>query len=171
MELKKYIRDVPDFPKKGIVFKDITTLLKEPKAFKTAIDMLYEKFKNRGIKKVVAVESRGFIFGAALAYKLNAGIVPVRKKGKLPYKTAYINYELEYGVDTLEVHVDGIESGEKVLVVDDVLATGGTANAVCELVEKLKGVVAGCVFLIELKFLKGREKLKKYKVYSLITYS
>ncbi len=167
-ELKAYIRDVPGFPKEGITFKDITTLLKEPKAFRKAVDALAEKFTGKGIDAVVCVEARGFIFGAAVAYKLNSGVVPVRKKGKLPYKTFAVTYDLEYGKDTLEIHQDAFPKGAKVLIVDDLLATGGTTRAVVDLVEKLGGKVAGLVFLIELTALKGREKLKGYPISSLI---
>lgn len=168
--LKKYIRDVPDFPKKGIIFKDITTLIKEKKVFKKVIDILTKKYKNKKIEKITSMESRGFILAAPLAYKLNAGFVPVRKKGKLPYETISVEYSLEYGKDVLEMHKDGIKRGENVLVVDDVLATGGTAKAVIELVEKLGGKVVGVAFLIELTYLKGIEKLKGYDVYSIIKY-
>ncbi|MCM8800060.1 MAG: adenine phosphoribosyltransferase [Candidatus Omnitrophica bacterium] len=170
MELKRYIRNIPDFPKKGILFRDITTLLKEKKAFKRAIDLLVKKFKNKRIDYVVAVESRGFILGGVVAYKLKAGFVPVRKKGKLPYKTISSTYELEYGTDTLEIHQDAIRPKSKVLILDDLLATGGTTKAVIELIEKLKGEIVGICFLIELTDLKGREKLKDYPVYSLIKF-
>jgi len=169
-ELAKYIRDIPDFPKKGIIFKDITTLLKDKEAFKRALDALYKRYKDKDISKVVAIESRGFIFGGALAYKLGCGFVPVRKKGKLPSQTHAISYDLEYGTDTLEIHTDAIETGEKVLLVDDLLATGGTASAVCRLIEKMGGDITEAAFLIELVFLHGREKLKDHKVFSMITY-
>ncbi len=169
-ELKKFIRDVPDFPKKGIIFKDITTLLKDKTAYRKCIDLLAENYKNKKIDKIVSMESRGFILGAVVAYKLGAGFVPVRKKGKLPAKTVRVEYQLEYGTDILEIHEDAIFPGEKILVVDDVLATGGTANAVVQLVEKLKGKVVGVAVLIELSFLNPREKLKNYEVFSLIKY-
>jgi len=168
--LKKVIRDVPDFPKKGIVFKDITPLLNNNKAFKQTVDKLSSHFKNKKIHRVVSKESRGFIFGSAVAYKLNCGFVPVRKKGKLPYETISITYNLEYGQDTLEIHKDAIRQGENVLIVDDVLATGGTAKSVAEIVEKLGGKIVGLAFIIELSFLKPRQKLKGYKIYSLIKY-
>jgi adenine phosphoribosyltransferase len=168
--LKKYIRDVPDFPKKGIIFKDITTLLKEKDAFGEAIDILYKRYKDEGIDKLVAIESRGFIFGGALAYKLGAGFVPVRKKGKLPSKTHSVSYDLEYGTDTLEIHADAIKPGDKVLLLDDLLATGGTARAVTQLIEKLGGKIAEIAFLIELTFLNGRDKLKGRKVFTMIKY-
>ncbi len=169
-ELKKYIRDVPDFPKKGVIFKDITTLLKEGEVFKKTIDSLAEQFKKKKIDKIVSMESRGFIFGGALAYKLGCGFIPVRKKGKLPWNRISVTYELEYGTDTLEIHQDAINKQENILIVDDVLATGGTAKGVAELIEKIGGKVVACVFLIELTFLKGRDKLKDYGIYSLLKY-
>ena len=169
-DLKKYIRDVPDFPKQGIIFKDITPLLGDQDAFKKAIDLLAVKFRKKNIEKVVAVESRGFIFGAALAYRLKAGFVPIRKKGKLPYRTKGISYELEYGTDTLEVHEDAIQPNARVLVVDDLLATGGTVKAVAELLKSLQANILGAVFLVELRFLKGKDKLKDLPVYSVIKY-
>lgn len=169
-DLKKCIRNIPDFPKPGILFRDITTLLNNKLAFKTAINKLSEKYKNKNIDKVVAVEARGFILGGAIAHKLNAAFVPVRKKGKLPAKTSAATYDLEYGTDTLEMHQDAIKRGDKVLIVDDLLATGGTVRAVTDLVNKLKGKISGIAFLIELTDLKGKEKLKEYPVYSLIKY-
>lgn len=168
--LKKYIRNIPDFPKQGILFRDITTLLKNKAAFKKAIDSLARAVKVKKIDYVVAVESRGFIFGAALAYKLGAGFVPVRKKGKLPAETLSVTYDLEYGTDTLEIHKDAVSPDSKILVVDDLLATGGTVAAVCQLTQKIKAKVAGIIFLIELCGLKGRDKLKNYPVFSLIKY-
>ncbi len=170
IDFKKYIRDIPDFPKAGILFKDITTLLKDKKAFKAAINALAEKYKDKKIDIVVAVESRGFILGSVLAYKLGAGFVPVRKKGKLPAKTNSAAYELEYGTDTLEIHHDAIQPKQRVLIVDDLLATGGTLKAVTDLVKQLEGRIIGVAFLIELLFLKGKEKLKDYPVFSLIKY-
>ena len=169
-ELKNLIRDVPDFPKQGIIFKDITTLLENKEAFKKAIDLLASKFKKKNIEKVVSIESRGFIFGAALAYKLKAGFIPVRKKGKLPYKTKSVTYELEYGTDTLEIHEDAIKPNTRVLLVDDLLATGGTMKAVVDLLKSQQATIIGIVFLIELRFLKGKEKLKDFPVYSAIKY-
>ncbi len=169
-ELKKYIRDVVDFPKPGIVFKDITTLLKEPKALKITLDSLYELSKDLNITKVAGIESRGFLFGAMLAEKLNAGFIPIRKPGKLPAETESKTYDLEYGNDTIEIHKDAIQRGERVLIHDDLLATGGTALAAAGLVEKLGGDVVQLSFIIELNFLKGREKLKGYDVKSLIAY-
>jgi adenine phosphoribosyltransferase len=170
MVLKKYIRDIPDFPKPGILFRDITTLLKDKKAFKTAIDSLAKKYKGKKIDAVVAVESRGFIFGAAVAHKLGAGFVPVRKKGKLPWKTDSVTYDLEYGTDTLEMHQDAISPKDKVLIVDDLLATGGTVSAAARLVTQQQGKIIGIAFLIELSVLKGKDKLKGYPVFSLIKY-
>ena len=168
--LEKSIRHIPDFPKPGIIFYDVTTLIQNKSAFKKSIDLLVKKYKNKKIDKVVAVESRGFIFGSVLANKLNAGFVPVRKKGKLPGKTNSVTYELEYGTDTLEMHDDAIEKNERVLIVDDLLATGGTAKAVTELVKQKEGKVIGIAFLIELLFLNGKEKIKDYPVLSLIKY-
>ncbi|MBM3253115.1 MAG: adenine phosphoribosyltransferase [Candidatus Omnitrophica bacterium] len=169
-EIKKAIRTIPDFPKKGILFYDITTLLKDGRKFKSAIDRLSSKFLNKKIDAVISIESRGFIIGSAIAYRLGAGIVPVRKKGKLPYKTYKATYKLEYGEDALEIHQDAIKPNSNVLIVDDLLATGGTVSAVIELIKKLKGRIVGIVFLIELSFLKGKEKLKGFDYFSLIQY-
>jgi len=170
INLKEYIRNIPDFPKPGILFRDITTLLKDKKAFKIAVDALADKYKNKKIDAVVAVEARGFILGGTIAYKIGAGFVPVRKKGKLPAKTSAVTYALEYGTDTLEMHHDAINPGDRALIVDDLLATGGTVKAVTDLVSQLKGKIVGIVFLIELTDLKGKEKLKDYPVFSLIKY-
>lgn len=167
-DLKTYIRDIPGFPKEGIIFKDITTLLKNGAKFRESVDLMAEAFKGKKVDVIVSVEARGFMFGAALAYKTGAGIVPIRKKGKLPFKTHAVSYELEYGKDTLEVHQDAINKGDSVLIVDDLLATGGTSRAVIDLIEKIGGTVAGLAFVIELLPLKGREKLKGYNVVSLI---
>jgi adenine phosphoribosyltransferase len=169
-ELKKSIRDIPDFPKKGIIFKDITTLLKDGKRFHKAIDGMAERYSGKRIDKVICVEARGFVFGSAIAYKLGAGVVPVRKKGKLPHETHKIEYDLEYGKDCLEIHKDAIGPDDNVLIIDDLLATGGTMKAVCDLVGKLGGNVIEVAFLIELTFLKGRERLKGQKVFSLIEF-
>jgi adenine phosphoribosyltransferase len=169
-DLKDFIRSIPDFPKPGILFRDITTLLNDSKAFRAAIDQLALHFKDQSITKVVGIESRGFLTAAPLAYLLNAGFIPVRKKGKLPYKTASVSYALEYGQDTLEMHLDAVVKGEKTIIVDDLLATGGTARATCDLVEKAGGHVAGLGFLIELADLNGRDKLKSYDIHSLIRY-
>ena len=170
MDLKKLVRDVPDFPIKGIIFKDITTLVKNPKGFDYTLSKLYNLSKNKGITKVVGIESRGFIFGGALANKLGVGFVPIRKPGKLPADTIKQTYELEYGTDSIEIHKDALESGDKVLIHDDLLATGGTMEAACKLVEKLGADVRQISFVIELDFLNGREKLQNYDVQSLIHY-
>jgi len=177
IDLKKHIRGIPDWPKKGILFRDITPLLADPKAFAAAVDALCADFMGAGIEYVAAVEARGFIFGAAVAEKLGAGFVPIRKKGKLPFKTESISYDLEYGTDTLEVHRDAIKSPSgrrtgraKVLMVDDLLATGGTMASACKLIEKIGGQVAGIVFLIELAELRGKEKIADYHVKSIISY-
>lgn len=167
-DLKSYIRDIPGFPKDGIIFKDITTLLKNGPKFREAVDLIASGFKGAPIDAVMCIEARGFIFGAAVAYALGAGLVPVRKKGKLPYKTYSVSYDLEYGADALEVHQDAFAKGARLLIVDDLLATGGTSRAVCDLVEKMGGTVAGLAFLIELTALKGREKLAGRKILSLI---
>jgi len=169
-DLKKYIRDIPDFPKKGIIFKDITTLLKDKEAFKKAINLLAKNYKDQQVDFIVAVEARGFIFGAALAYKLGAGFIPIRKKGKLPYKTKNITYSLEYGTDTLEIHEDAIPENARVLIVDDLLATGGTIKAVADLVKEQKALIVGLAFVVELRFLKGKEKLQDFDLYSVIKY-
>jgi adenine phosphoribosyltransferase len=168
--LKDTIRDVPDFPKPGIVFKDITTLLRDPLSFRRAMDLLTVLCGDRPVDRVAAVESRGFIIGGVLAHRLGVGLVPVRKRGKLPSRTIEAVYELEYGSDSLEMHDDALARGERVLIVDDVIATGGTARAAADLVERLGGHVAACVFLVELTFLKGREKLAGHDVLSLIRY-
>ncbi len=169
-KVKQKIRDVPDFPKPGIVFKDITPLLADVRSFQLVIDTFAKRYAEKAVDTVVAVESRGFIFGAALAYRIDAGFVPVRKKGKLPYQTESVEYDLEYGTDKIEIHRDAIHQGSRVLVLDDVLATGGTAKAACDLVEKVGGKVVECAFVVELEFLKGREKLKGHEIFSLITY-
>ncbi|OGX08409.1 MAG: adenine phosphoribosyltransferase [Omnitrophica WOR_2 bacterium GWA2_37_7] len=169
-DLKKIIRDIPDFPKKGIIFKDITTLLKDKDALRVAIDALAEKYKGQEIDAVIGIEARGFIFGTALAYKLGTGFIPVRKKGKLPYKTKKVTYDLEYGTDTLEIHEDALSKDSKVLIVDDLLATGGTVSAVAKLVKGQGASIVGVAFLVELGFLNGREKLGKLPVHSIITY-
>ena len=170
--LKKLIREVPDFPKKGILFYDITTLLKDKLGFARLIDALSEHYIGAGkdIDLVLGMEARGFIFGPALAYRLNAGFVPVRKPGKLPAETVKISYELEYGSNALEVHRDAIKKGQRILIVDDLLATGGTATATADLASGLGAQIAGLAFVVELDFLKGREKLAKYEVFSLLHY-
>jgi len=170
IELSGHIRSIPDWPKKGILFRDITPLLADPKAFTAAIDALCADFTEAGIEYVAAVEARGFIFGAAVARKLGAGFIPIRKRGKLPFRTESVSYDLEYGTDTLEVHSDAVEDKAKVLMVDDLLATGGTMAAACKLIEKIGGQVAGITFLIELRELAGRDKLAGYNVKTVISY-
>lgn len=170
IDLKDYIREVKDFPKKGISYKDITPLLQDPGAMKYAVNLFMASLKGKKIDKVVGIESRGFFFATLLAERLDAGFIPVRKPGKLPYNTHKETYELEYGTDTLEIHEDAIKKGEKVLLHDDVLATGGTALATCKLIEKCGGEIVQCNFLVELGFLKGRQKLKNYEVKSLLDY-
>lgn len=170
MNLKKKIRNIPDFPEKGIVFRDIAPLLEDRKAFKFAIDQLVKKFKDEKIDKVVGVDARGFILAGILADQLGAGMVMVRKKGKLPYETETEELDLEYGKAALEIHKDSIKPGERVLLVDDVLATGGTVAATAKLIKKLKGEIVGIAFLIILDYLPGREKLKDYPLFSLINY-
>jgi len=169
-DLKAYIREVPDFPKPGILFYDITTLLQHPLALRMTVDRFVWFFSQKRIDKVVGIESRGFIFAPTVAYNLNAGFVPVRKPGKLPYQRAKQGYDLEYGTDAIEMHSDAILPGEQVLIVDDLIATGGTALAAAKLVESLGGTVAGFGFLVELTFLPGRQKLKDYEVQALIQY-
>lgn len=169
-ELKSIIRDIPDFPKKGIIFKDITTLLADAKSYQRMVDLIAHRYVGQKIDKVVGVEARGFIIGAALAYKLGAGIVLVRKPGKLPSETFKKSYELEYGTDTLEIHTDAIRKGERVLIADDLLATGGTMAAVVDMVASMGGELAECCFMAELEFLNGREKLPAGKVYSLLKF-
>lgn len=170
IDLKQHIRSVTDFPKKGIVFRDITTLLKDPLVLKATFEQLCEQCNELKVDKVVGIESRGFIFGAMLAKALNAGFVPARKPGKLPAATEKEFYDLEYGKDSIEIHKDAITKGDKVLIHDDLLATGGTAKAAINLIEKLGGKVVQVLFLVELSFLKGREKLKGYNVKSLVDY-
>ncbi|HKJ06783.1 MAG TPA: adenine phosphoribosyltransferase [Flavobacteriaceae bacterium] len=167
--IEKYIREIENFPKEGIKFKDITTLMQNPEGLKLCLDELLTLLGNKKIDKVVGIESRGYFYGSLLAHQLNAGFVPVRKPGKLPYKTISEEYELEYGTDTVEIHIDAIEKGERVLIHDDVLATGGTAEAVCKLVERLGGEIVQCNFIMELAFLKGRDKLKNYDVKAILS--
>jgi adenine phosphoribosyltransferase len=169
-ELRAKIRDIKDFPTEGVLFKDITTLLKDRAAFRSVLDMLAARYGDERVDVVVGIESRGFILGGALAYQLGAGFVPVRKLGKLPGKTIEVEYELEYGRDALAVHEDAIKAGQRVLVVDDLLATGGTMAATLRLMEQLGGKVVGVAFMIELAFLGGRDKLRSYSVHSLIVY-
>jgi adenine phosphoribosyltransferase len=169
-QLKNLIREVPDFPKKGILFYDITTLLKDKAGYATLIDVLAERYIGKGVDLILGMEARGFIFGPALAYRLSAGFVPVRKPGKLPAPTERVEYDLEYGSNVLEVHKDAIEKGQRVLIVDDLLATGGTAEATAKLASNLGAEIAGLAFVVELDFLKGRDKLKSYDVYSVLHY-
>ena len=170
LDLASRIRDIPDFPKPGILFKDITTLLKDGKSFQMAVDGLLDKIGKRAVDVVVGMESRGFIFGAPIAYKLGVGFVPVRKLGKLPADVVSVEYDLEYGSATLEMHKDALKQGAKVLIVDDLLATGGTVAGTIELVKQLKGEIVACAFLIELTALHGRDKLGGYDVVTLISY-
>jgi adenine phosphoribosyltransferase len=170
MDLAKYIRDIPDFPKPGILFKDITPLLAEPRAFEESIQLLREHYQGQRIDAISAAEARGFLFAAPLALQMQLPLVPLRKPGKLPYRTHALQYDLEYGSAELQVHTDAVTHGARVLLVDDLLATGGTMQAGCRLIEKAGGVVAGCAFLVELAFLHGREKLKPHEIFSLIKY-
>ena len=168
--LKELIRDIPDFPKEGIIFKDITPVLQSPAGLKEVVDKFSDHYANQKIDVIVGAEARGFLFGPAVAINIGAGFVPVRKPGKLPYETASKTYDLEYGTDTLEIHKDAVKAGDNVLMMDDLLATGGTMVASCELVESLGGKITGCAFLIELGFLNGKEKLSQYDIFSLIQY-
>ena len=170
MDLKQHIRSVPDFPKTGILFYDITTLLRDPQGFKMTIDMLSAPYIGQGIDSVVGIESRGFILGAAVAQRIGAGFIPIRKPGKLPAKAIKETYDLEYGKDALEIHEDAIDAGQRILIVDDVLATGGTAAAAVQLVRKLGGQLHGLAFLIELLFLNGKQKIAQENVYSVLQY-
>jgi adenine phosphoribosyltransferase len=168
--LSDYVRAIPDFPKQGILFRDITPLLANPGAFRQAVHDLAECVRDRGVEVVAAAEARGFLFAAPLALELGVGLVPIRKRGKLPYRTLSHSYNLEYGTDTLEIHADAVRTGARVLVVDDLLATGGTVDACCRLVEKAGGEVVGCVFLVELVGLRGAAKVSRYSPFSLIQY-
>jgi adenine phosphoribosyltransferase len=170
MDLKEKIRNIPDFPQKGILFRDITTLLKDSQALSFVVDKLTERYRDMPVDMVAGIESRGFIFGAVLACQLHKGFIPIRKPGKLPAETLFAEYSLEYGTDRIEMHVDAVNKGDRILIVDDLLATGGTMQAACALVERAGGQVAECSFLIELAALKGRDKLKGQKVFSMITY-
>jgi adenine phosphoribosyltransferase len=170
MELTRYIRDVPDFPKPGIIFKDITPLLAEPAAFRHAIERMRERYRGQRINAVAAAEARGFLFAAPLALQLECPLIPLRKPGKLPYRTHSLQYDLEYGSAELQMHIDGVVEGASVLMVDDVLATGGTMAAGCQLIEKAGGKVVGCCFLVELAFLNGGAKLRPHEVFSLVKY-
>lgn len=169
-DLKAAIREIPDWPKKGILFYDVTTLLKQGRCFEQAINGLIAPYRNRRVDLVLGIEARGFIFAPTVAYALKAGFVPVRKPGKLPAAVYQVNYELEYGTDSLEIHQDAIQPGQHVLIVDDLIATGGTAKAVAGMAEKMGAVVAGLAFVVELEFLHGRDKLSKYEVHSILKY-
>ncbi|OOP57300.1 MAG: adenine phosphoribosyltransferase [Candidatus Brocadia carolinensis] len=169
-ELKNLVRDVPDFPKKGIIFKDITTLLQNPKGLRTAVEIISDHYKDKKVDIVVGTEARGFILAPTVAFNLGAGFTPVRKPGKLPYEKISMSYTLEYGTDALEIHKDGISKGQHVLMVDDLLATGGTMSACCKMVESLGGIIVGCAFLIELTFLNGKKNLSPYNIFSVIKY-
>jgi adenine phosphoribosyltransferase len=168
--IKKAIRDIPDFPRKGIVFKDITPILLDPKSFRRAVKIFVSRIKKQKVDKIVAIESRGFLFGAAVAHKLGLGLVPVRKKGKLPYKTIEVSYDLEYGSAAMEMHSDALKRGDRVVIIDDLLATGGTALAAAQLVKQLGAKVVEMDFVIELAFLHGRKKLKGYKVFAPVVF-
>ena len=170
MNLKDSIRTIKDFPKEGIMFRDVTSLLKDKSAFKESIRQFVEKYKDEHIDVIAGIESRGFIFGAALAHELGVGFIPIRKKGKLPGATESQEYELEYGTDTIEVHRDDVHEGSRVLIVDDLIATGGTVRAACDLIEKLGGVIAGCAFVIDLPDLKGKDKIKDYPIFALLEF-
>jgi adenine phosphoribosyltransferase len=170
MDLKSKIRTVPNWPIEGVMFRDITTLLQDPDAFRQSCDELYERYKNMKIDLVVGLDARGFIFGSVLAYKLGVGFIPIRKKGKLPSKTVSHTYQKEYGPDTMEIHEDAIKKGDQVLIVDDLIATGGTCSAAAALVEKLGGEIVECAFVIDLPDLKGKEKLKGYKIFTMLEF-
>ena len=167
MDLKEAIRTVPHWPIEGVMYRDITTLLQDPGAFRKACDLFYERYRDMDLDKVVGIDARGFIFGSVLAYKLNTGFVPIRKKGKLPYKTVSESYTLEYGTSVVEIHEDAIRKGERVLIMDDLIATGGTISAATRLVERLGGIIVECAFLVGLPDLKGRELIQNYKIFTL----
>lgn len=170
IDLKNSIRSIPDFPIKGIIFRDITTLMQDPEAFAEACNRLYDRYKDKKIDKIAGIDARGFVFGAVLAYRLNVGFVPVRKKGKLPFKTISEKYALEYGTAEVEIHEDAIKKGERVVVIDDLIATGGTISAAIKLIERLEGVIEECAFVVELPDLKGRELIKDKKIFTLIEF-
>lgn len=170
MNLKDSIRSIPDWPIEGVIFRDLTTLMQKPEAYRHACDVFYNRYKNMDIDKVVGIDARGFVFGGVLAYQLNVGFVPVRKKGKLPYKTVSAQYTLEYGENTVEMNADAIAQGEKVVIIDDLIATGGTIEAAVKLVKKLGGEILECGFIVELPDLKGREKIKDQKIFSICVF-
>ena len=167
MNLKDTIRSIPDWPIKGVIFRDLTTLMQNPEALKESCDILYERYKDMGIDKIVGIDARGFVFGAILAYKMGIGFIPVRKKGKLPWKTIEESYSLEYGQGTLEIHEDAVKPGEKVIIADDLIATGGTIEATVKLVRKLGGEIVECAFIVELPELKGRELIRDCKIFAI----
>ena len=170
MDLKTSVRSIVDWPIKGVIFRDLTTLMKDPQALKESCDILYDRYKDQNIDKIVGIDARGFVFGAVLAYKLGIGFIPVRKKGKLPGETIEESYSLEYGSGTLEIHKDSIDAGERVIIVDDLIATGGTAGATANIVKQLGAEIVECAFLIELPDLKGREQLKDCKVFAMMEF-
>lgn len=170
MDLKDSIRSIPDWPIEGVIFRDLTTLMQDPVAYRNACDIFYNRYKNMHIDKIVGIDARGFVFGAVLAYQLNVGFVPVRKKGKLPYKTVSAQYTLEYGKNTVEMHADAITEAEKVVIIDDLIATGGTIEAAVKLVKKLGGDILECGFIVELPELKGREKIKDQKIFTICAF-
>ncbi len=170
MDLKKTIRSIPGWPIEGVIFRDLTTLMQDPAAFKESCDIFHNRYKDMNIDKIVGIDARGFVFGAVLAYHLNIGFVPVRKKGKLPHKTISESYSLEYGEDVLEIHEDALEKGERVIIIDDLIATGGTVGATAKLVEKLGAEIIECAFVIELPDLKGKEQIKNHKIFSIIEF-
>lgn len=167
MDFTKKIRSIPDWPIKGVIFRDLTTLMQDPEAYKKTCDAFYDRYKDMNIDKIVGIDARGFVFGGVLAYLLNVGFIPVRKKGKLPHTTISETYELEYGTDVVEIHEDAISEGERVVIVDDLIATGGTMEAAVKLVKKLKGTIVECAFIVELPDLKGREKIKDQTIFTL----
>ena len=168
--MKKTIRSIPDWPIKGVIFRDLTTLMLDPAAYKESCDIFYNRYKDMGIEKIVGIDARGFVFGAVLAYHLNIGFVPVRKKGKLPYTTISESYSLEYGEDVLEIHEDALKKGERVIIIDDLIATGGTVGATAKLVEKLEAEIIECAFVVELPDLKGRDQIKNHKVFAILEF-
>ena len=170
MNLKDSIRSIPGWPIEGVIFRDLTTLMQNPEAYRNACDIFYDRYKNLNIDKIVGIDARGFVFGAVLAYQLNVGFIPVRKKGKLPYKTVSEEYTLEYGKNTVEMHEDAITKGEKVVIIDDLIATGGTIEAAVKLVKKLDGDILECAFIVELPELKGREKIKDQKIFTICAF-
>ena len=170
MDLKKTIRSLPNWPIKGVIFRDLTTLMQNKNAFKESIDILFERYKNKKIDKVVGVDARGFVFASVLAYKLGVGFIPIRKVGKLPFETIKASYSLEYGKNTIEMHTDAIKKGERIVLVDDLLATGGTISASVKLLKKLKAEIIECAFVVELPDLKGREKIKNEKIFSMVEF-